>query len=187
MPLSPPAEREVFHDRQIACRGYRRADGMFDIEGHLVDTKSYEFRNAHRGTIPPGEPLHEMGLRLTVDAELVVHAVEAATDHGPFRVCAEITPAFRRLEGLKIGPGFRRAVLERLGGVLGCTHLTELLVPMATVAVQTVFSERARVAPGEPGEPRDPHAKPRVLDTCHALRADGPVVKELFPEWYRGG
>ena len=39
MPLSPPPERELLHSRDIVLRGYRRADGLYDIEAHLTDTK----------------------------------------------------------------------------------------------------------------------------------------------------
>ena len=43
--FSAPADREPMHRRQIDMRGYLRADGLFDIEGHLLDTKSYGFDN----------------------------------------------------------------------------------------------------------------------------------------------
>lgn len=178
MPLTPPAPREAFHHRLIECDGYRRADGLWDIEAHMTDRKTYPFPNAHRGEIAPGEPLHDMWLRLTLDEHLVVQKAEAATDAGPFRVCGDITPAFAKLEGLKVGPGWRARVKERVGGVKGCTHLTELLVPIATVAIQTILSERAKTA--------RPKRKPGHLDSCYALRTDGEVVEEFFPEWYRG-
>ena len=41
MPLSQPAPRKLMHNRVIECRGYEREDGLWDIEGHLVDTKPY--------------------------------------------------------------------------------------------------------------------------------------------------
>ena len=81
MPLSDPADRERLHDRRVHCAGFRRADGLWDIEGHLVDTKTYAFENIHRGTIEPGTPIHDMWLRITIDDELLIHAVEASTDH----------------------------------------------------------------------------------------------------------
>ncbi len=38
MPLSPPAaSREHIHTRVVECRGYRRDDGLWDIEGHITD------------------------------------------------------------------------------------------------------------------------------------------------------
>ena len=41
MPLSPPAARDPLHTRRIEINGYRRADGLFDIEGRLTDTKPF--------------------------------------------------------------------------------------------------------------------------------------------------
>jgi Protein of unknown function (DUF2889) len=181
MSLSPPAARDPIHHRRIDCRGYRRADGLWDIEGHLSDTKSYPFVNSFRGELKPGEPVHDMWLRLTLDDELTVVAAEAATLAGPFAICPAITPAFAKLEGLRIGPGWRRAVQARLGGVHGCTHLVELLGPLATTAYQTIHAWRAR---HEPQLERD--RPPSHLDSCHALARDGEVVRAHYPRWYTG-
>lgn len=41
MPLKQPAERERLHTRAIEINGYRRADGRYDIEAHLTDSKSF--------------------------------------------------------------------------------------------------------------------------------------------------
>lgn len=194
MPLSIPTDREPTHTRRVTCQGYRRADGLFDIEGHLTDVKSYAVPNEFRGTIEPGEPIHDMWLRLTVDEDFHVVAVEAVTDAGPFEVCPAITPNFGRLVGLTIGPGWRRKVQERLGGAEGCTHLVELLGPLATTAYQTMFGERSRrrreaEARGETvrENPAEAGRKPRLLNTCHAFAETGPVVKRLWPDHYTGG
>jgi hypothetical protein len=187
MPLSPPAPREPLHTRRVECRGYRREDGLWDIEGHLVDTKSYAFENRHRGPIQPGEALHGMWIRLTLDDDLKVHRVEAVTDASPFAICGDIVGNYRRLEGLSIGPGWTRKVKELLGGVEGCTHLVELLGPVATTAFQTIFSERERRARlAAAAESPKTGGAPRLVDTCHAFRADGPIVKEQWPDAYTG-
>ena len=103
---------------------------LFDIEARLTDTKTYTFSNEDRGDIRPGEKLHGMLMRLTVDEDMLVHACEANTEYGPYAVCPAITPNFAALAGLKIGPGWNRKVKEVVGGVKGCTHLVELLGPM---------------------------------------------------------
>ena len=56
MALSPNAAREHLHTRALEFQGYRRDDGLFDIEAHLTDVKSYGFKNEHRGEIKAGEP-----------------------------------------------------------------------------------------------------------------------------------
>lgn len=190
MPLSPPVARELVHDRTVVCRGWRRADGRWDIEGHIVDTKTYSFPNEYRGRVEAGEPIHDMWIRLTIDAEMTIAAVEAVTDSGPFPICPDITPNFQRLVGLTIGGGWRRAVRERLGGAEGCTHLVELLGPMATTAYQTIFGERARQrrdaeARGEPAPAEMPDRKPALLNSCHAFAESSPVVARIWPAWHR--
>lgn len=175
LPAAHP--REPIHTRTIACHGYKRADGLWDIEGELVDVKSYGFDNAFRGRIEPGVPLHGMRLRLTLDDDLVVREAHAASYATPYRPCPDIAPDFSALAGLRIGPGWRKDVLARLGGVKGCTHLVELAIgALATTAIQTIGPLRAR-APGR---------RPGHLDTCHALASDGAVVRERYPEFYTG-
>ena len=190
MPLSPPADRELHHQRDIAMKGYERADGLFDIEAHLVDTKTYGFPSDYRGQVNAGEPLHGMWMRLTIDADMNVISCEAASDFTPYAVCPGAAPAFAALAGLKIGPGFNKAVNERVGGTRGCTHLREVLAQMATVAFQTLYPIRARIArearanldvAGEP--PTAPGKTPALLGTCHAYAPTSPVVRQRWPEW----
>ena len=181
MPLSPPADREPLHRRLIECRGYRRKDGLWDVEGHLVDTKTYSFKNQDRGEIHAGEPLHEMWIRLTFDDDLVVQDVEAVTDHGPYRVCPDATQRFGELKGLRIAHGWTKAVKERLGGTKGCTHLVEMLGPVATVAYQTLVALRMKRLDSMPAE-----RKPPVIDSCYAYRSDGEVVRRRWPQFFTG-
>ena len=51
---------------------------------------------------------------------------------------------FKNLIGIKIGPGWKRRVQERIGGPSGCTHITELTGPLATTAYQTIGGEISR-------------------------------------------
>lgn len=180
MPLSPAVSRDPRHIRRIECRGWRRADGLWDIEGHLTDEKTYAFTADERGDVAAGEPIHDMWLRLTIDDQLVIRAVEAATDRAPYRVCPAVTPNFRRLEGLSIRPGFLREARRLLGGAEGCTHLVELLGPVATTAFQTIEPDSVWQEGGESG------AKPHLVDSCHAYAADGERVRRLWPEFYTG-
>jgi len=185
MPLSRPAERQHLHTRAIVSQGFRRSDGMWDIEARLTDTKTYGFANAWRGEIAPGEPIHDMWLRLTVDDDFIVREIEVATDAAPFEICPAIAPNFQRIVGQKIGPGWNRRVKSLLGGIEGCTHLVELLGASATVVYQTLFSTRARQDPERASAARA--RKPMHLDTCHALASDGEIVRRHYPEFYVGG
>jgi hypothetical protein len=178
MPLSNPAERELLHLRDITVRGYRRADGLFDIEAEILDTKSYGFAIQGR-PIAPGEPLHNMLMRLTVDANLTIVDAEAVTEAGPFAICGGGAVSFARLKGLAIRAGFMREANARLGGVEGCTHIRELLQQMATVAFQTSFVLPSRQAD-------DAAAADRMVNSCHAYSSAGPIVRRRWPERYTG-
>ena len=189
MPLSPPVARTPLHRRAIEMVGYERADGLFDIEAHLVDTKTYAFANQDRGTIEPGTPLHGMLARMTLGSDMVITAFEANTEYGPYTICPSAAPNFSRLAGLCVGRGFIRAANERIGGVHGCTHLRELLGQMGTVAFQTLYSRRFKPDGTPNAEETAENAsgsRPLMLGTCLAYAPDSPVVKRTWPEFYTG-
>lgn len=181
MPLPEAAPRELIHTRRIEGHGYKRQDGLWDIEGRLTDGKSYAFGNEYRGEVKPGEFIHEMWLRLTVDDTLTIKAVEASTDHSPYGVCPSILPNFQQLIGLRIAKGFNAKVFELFSGVHGCTHHVELIGRLATVAFQTIFPFRSRLARLE-GKNADASRKPRLLNTCHAFAEDGEIAQKLWPD-----
>ena len=181
MPLPPAVERERLHSRNYDFGGYRRTDGLWDIEGRMTDTKTYAFDNRDRGRIEPGTPLHDMSIRLTLDEDLVVRDIEVQTDAGPYAICPAIAPNFKRMIGSRVGPGWRRAIRANLGGVEGCTHLVEMLSAMATVAFQSLYPVLAKKMASAPRR-----FKPGLIDSCHAYRSDGEVVKQSWPEHYTG-
>ncbi|HEY1936203.1 MAG TPA: DUF2889 domain-containing protein [Acetobacteraceae bacterium] len=199
MPLPAPADRELLHSRDIQIRGYRRADGLYDIEAELADTKSYGFGSHDRGYVEAGEKLHHMWLRLTVDETMLIVASEAATDSAPYVACPQAAPNFARLAGLRIKAGFLREAAHLVGGTAGCTHLRELLQQMATTAFQTVSPHKAwreAKARGEAEQRGTDKLDKRIaqkmlggvgsiVNSCLAYAADGPVVRRRWPELFR--
>jgi hypothetical protein len=181
MPLPAPVEREEIHCRRIELHGYRRVDGLYDIDARLVDTRRHPTVLDGNKVIEPGEALHDMSIRLVVDEKLRVVDVFASTDAAPFGVCPEAAAALRSVKGLQIGPGWTRAIRERLSGRHGCTHLRELLGPLATVAFQSLFQVR-RSAP----EPVDATGKPTKIDSCYAYSSDRELVMRRWPHYYDG-
>ena len=181
MPLSASAvEREHLHDRRYEFQGYRRKDGLWDIEGRMTDTKTYSFPNEFRGRIEAGEPLHDMRIRLTLDDHFIVQDIEVSTDAAPFAICPDVAPNFAAVKGLKVGSGWNKKLKDLLGGTRGCTHHVEMLGAMATVAFQTMGSWKQTEDAATAGQ------KPHFIDGCKAWAADGPVVQRLFPLHYRG-
>ncbi len=177
MPLPAAVARERIHLRRITIEGYKRDDGLWDVEGCLIDTKDFDLQLS-ADLRKSGEAIHEMRLRITVDDTLTIKDVSASTDAMPYRgYCDSITPEYKKLIGLAIRPGFTGQVRDLFGGTKGCTHLTELIGCVATGAIQTMAGQR----------PHLKHAdkKPFQLDGCHALVSTGPVVAKFYPRWYR--
>ncbi len=74
MPLSKPTSRCHAHKRTVACDGYEREDGLWDIEATMVDVKSVAGDSPDRnGYVAAGEHFHNISLRLTLDRSLLIH------------------------------------------------------------------------------------------------------------------
>lgn len=192
MALSEPTARRHLHTRRIVCQGFARDDGLWDIEGRLTDTKTYDFHNRWRGEVAAGTPVHEMNVRLTLDDGFTVKAIEVAMPATPFTGCSAIEPDFQALVGERVGPGWNRRVSELVGGIKGCTHVTELLGRVAMAAYQTIPIElwrRAKKAAKSDPEladklKRGPVTRPYFIDGCHSWRRDGEVVRQEFPQFF---
>ncbi|MFB0921976.1 MAG: DUF2889 domain-containing protein, partial [Alphaproteobacteria bacterium] len=176
--------REHLHTRRIETRGYRREDGLWDIEGTLVDTKTYAFWSHAHGDMPVGKPVHDMTIRLTINDELVIHEAVGCMDHTPYPICGNAALNVEDLKGLKIGPGWTRRAHKLMGGRRGCTHLFELLRPIATTCFQTMSGSRFREDKEHNTELANDGKRPFFIDSCHALAADGDIVKDFWPQFY---
>jgi len=144
--LSPPAPREEVHNRRISCDGFVREDGQYDIEAEITDNKTYSFPSDFRGEVTPDQFVHHMKVRVTIDRSMTVTAAEAITISGPYDICPTANDVFQNLVGLTIGPGWRRRVATAIGGRHGCTHISELMGTVGTIAFQTRYGEDARRA-----------------------------------------
>jgi hypothetical protein len=179
MPLPPsPTPRRRLHRRCITYEGYLRDDGLFDVDAHLVDAKDHDFV-LFTGVRPAREAVHDMWARVTIDRAFVIRAIDVSTDAMPYPdACDRIEPVYAKLVGANLVQGFRKRLHDDMGGVRGCTHVTELLGALPSAAVQ-MFAGLRREDEGE--------HKPFQLDHCHALETTTDTVRRYYPRWYRGG
>lgn len=169
--LSAPVARHKNHQRTITLDGYVREDGLFDIEAELIDTKAYSFPSRAHGEIKKGEALHHMHVRVTVCENFEVKAAEAVTYAGPYHECPQGAKAIENLVGKTIQPGWKKIVQRAMGGQQGCTHITELMGPVATIAFQTIYAEKAkrlREADTQANSETAPQMS-GLLNSCYAL------------------
>jgi hypothetical protein len=175
--VSPDVERKEIHHRQIDLRFFQRSDGLYEVEGHLIDRKAHPFRRMFQDEdTPPGTPLHDIVVRLVVDDGLLVHDASATMAATPFNICRGAENSLAPLKGLRIGTGWNKRVRELLGGAASCTHIMELLGPMATTAYQGLAPQRvARMTQ----QGNDEHKS--KIDSCHAYAGHREVVARLWP------
>ncbi|MGJ7524960.1 DUF2889 domain-containing protein [Variovorax sp. GB1P17] len=173
--------RRLLHTREIVCHGYLRDDGLVDVESTMRDISPHG-SDLFFKPLGAGEDLHRMRVVLTVDAKLVIRQVRVHSEAAPTPWCAESNAIYDALVGLTIGPGFSGKVRALVGGAKGCTHLTELMGPAATTAMQTLFALGR-----EKGGMRAAHARPGALpqpalvNTCQAYRDGSQALQAIWP------
>ena len=174
----PQASRTLLHHRAFDVRVHARDDGLWDAEVELIDRKPRDLELAS-GTRTAGEPIHQMLLSVTIDAQFQVVDARSTTLASPYPgYCEAHGDAYRRLIGLNLMRGFAHEAKALLHGVRGCTHLTESLRLLPTAVVQALAGERIDAR-------GDGERMPFQLDRCHALRLDGPTVLRYYPRWAR--
>jgi hypothetical protein len=179
LPTAAP-ERQLKHRRSISVQMYARGNGLWEVDAHITDVRTNDIRMA-TGLLPAGAPIHDMLVRLVVDERFNVIEAGAQTTAMPYPgECDSFGDAYGQLVGLNLMQGFHRAVKERLGGVKGCTHITELTQVLPTAVVQA-FAGDVLDTRGD----SEASQQPFQIDRCHALRADGLAVKTYYPRWYR--
>lgn len=181
MPLpTSEATRQLKHRRQIDVQVYGRSDGLWEADARLTDVKTRDARLS-MGIRPAGAPIHDMLLRVVVNRSLDIVASGAESLAVPYPGhCDQHGDAYGRLVGLNLLQGFRHALRERVGGVLGCTHISELAQILPTAVVQAMAGEVIDTrGDGDSAE------RPFQIDRCHALRSDGPAVQAHYPRWFK--
>ena len=165
------------HQRSVKFDGFRRDDGLWDIEAHLVDSKDQDYPLSS-GLRKPGEAVHDMWVRVTIDDKMNILEAHACSDATPYPgYCDTTPPDYSRIVGLNLFQGFLRAVKEMFGDTRGCAHLSELLMFLPTAALQTFASVVL--------DNDDSGHKPYQLDRCHALVSNSETVQRYYPRWYR--
>jgi hypothetical protein len=176
-----PVTRVELHHRRIEMHGYRRSDGLYEVEGRLTDRKPVDFEPLLGGKrVPAGEALHDMAVTIVFDSQMLVHGIRSVTNAAPYAICPEGGLALQSLTGLRMAGGWNKEVRQRLAGAQGCTHLMEMMGPLATVAFQTLSEDR-RALP----TPVDADGRPRKIDSCYAYGAQRELVRMHWPRFHR--
>jgi Protein of unknown function (DUF2889) len=173
--------RKPINHRKVDLMSYLRSDGLWDIEATLTDTRAYASTALERGNIAAGDPVHDIHVCVTLNDQMVVETARASMNTVPYGACPGALPAVERMAGAQVGPGWRRQIDQQLGNALGCTHIREMLLHIATMAYQTIPVWHAQ-ATGDMVAGID-GAPPLHLGKCTAWAFDGPVVARHYPQF----
>ena len=176
--------KTLVHTRQITCRGYRRGDGLWQIEASVADEKGQEVPFKSRPNVLAGELIHHLSLCVVIDDDYQIRDVVATVMAAPWPVCTDVAADYRKLIGLRIGPGFTRAVRDILGGPLGCTHLTDLLGQIGNTYMQASWPDRVarqRLSSEDPRHWPDTRTL-SFIDGCYAWRKDESALAGEYPQ-----
>lgn len=156
-------------------RGYRRDDGLFDIECTLLDTKGMDvpLLGVDR-VVTAGEPMHDMSIRMRVNDDLEVVHIEASSDATPYAICPEAVASLQTVKGMRIGAGWTYAIKRQLVGAASCTHLAEMLIAMGTAAYQTVVPYNRLHGKETPG-----FSLEKKVNSCYAYAAERPLIRQI--------
>jgi hypothetical protein len=172
-------KRTLLHTRSVIYKGYLREDGLWDIEGVLRDDRAYESKSIDRPVIPVGEPLHDLWIRVTLDDDMKVVAIDSGMFKTPINECPAAQASMQSMVGVTMGRGWREAINSRMGDVRGCTHMRELLFNMATAAFQTIPFYRDRMVSNDKVTDAKKARRSLQMGQCMSWDPEGPFVQRL--------
>jgi hypothetical protein len=155
-------------------------DGGFAFEARLTDTSSGGDHD------PPTEIATIHDFRVTgevVGPHLTLTRLHVEAPTHPYARCPAVLQVCDELVGSALGSGWRHAVLDRLRGPAGCTHIVTLLLSLTEITTLTFFlrinetvaySEANRTSGRWMAAGVD--AVPSLRGACHVLATDGPLL-----------
>lgn len=178
----PPKTAVPVHRRSIEYEAFD-TDGSMTIVGRLRDSRPW-------AEAPAVERVHDMELRVTVGMDdFTITGADAVMHTFPHFECPSIVEAFRGMIGLSVARGYTRAVQQRFGGVLGCTHMEHLARALGPVVIQAATSAMARtrsVGQPERGSGDAATSPTAIRNSCHVWAEDGVAEQKLALGWQPG-
>jgi hypothetical protein len=149
------------------------ADGRFRLVARLTDVS----RDCDWGPAGQDGVIHDFEVEGEIAGDdLIVTSLGVRAVTHPYASCPAIVPGCAALAGRSLASGWRRTVLEMLGGTAGCTHVTSLLVGLAEVRTSVFFlrmNQRVPYTPATRGRRVDRRrAGRRTGDRRRVPRAD---------------
>ncbi len=181
----PPPNAASCTSATSCCAATSARTGCSTSRPTLADTKTYGFDNEDRGRIEPGEKLHGMAMRLTVDEAMEIVACRGRHRFRPLRDLPgrrrQFRPPRRPHHRPRLPPRARPSASAAPRAAPICASSSSRWRP----------SPCRRSCPSSPAAARaiadgSPPKGIALLNSCTAYASDSPVVKRRWPEKYTG-
>jgi DUF2889 family protein len=170
---------DKIHTRNMEISTYDGGDNHIIVEGQLRDDRLVSTYHHISGKKRPPQNVHHMIVRMCIDcASLSIMEVYVDMPGVPNEECGKTAESLKKLEGIRIVPGFTSRVKKLLGGTRGCLHLTTLVLAMAPAIMQGFWAFRSRTQDADKISPEV--VEKYLLNTCWVWRKEGPLAEQLF-------
>ena len=167
------------HERRLEFRTFALEGDRIVVEGWLKDDRFVPRYQLDGQLSPPGK-IHRICVRLLLGGQpLSILDAEAEMPFVPYDECATTLDTVKQVVGLTITHGYGNRVLERLGGVKGCTHMVHLLVAMGSAALHGYWSHKLRTRRTLPDSLEEIPEMDFVIDSCMLWKKGGPLVNRI--------
>ena len=129
------------------------------------------------------ELIHDLRIEADVTVPgLVIQEITAHAGHQPYDGCAHTAAPVAGLRGVSLRRGYRRAVMDTLGGTLGCSHFLTLALDLSATNVLSIYLRMRTLTTNTPEHRCDGtwagaalRVEPGLMNACMALAEDSPV------------
>lgn len=167
------------HERTLEFRTFALENEKIVVEGWLKDDRLVPRYHLDGRLSPPGK-VHRICVRLLLGGEpLSILDAEAEMPIVPHDECCATQETVKKIIGLAITHGYGEEILERLGGVKGCTHMVQLIMAMGNAALHGYWSHKLRNRRPLPETPEEIPELDFVIDSCQLWKKGGPLIKRL--------
>ena len=167
------------HERKIDLRTFPINEDEVVVQGWLRDERLIKGYFWNEETRPPGV-VHHIGVWLLVGGwPLRILDAEAEMRRVPQELCPTVLDTVKKVVGLTIESGFSARVLERLGRVEGCTHMSYLVMAMGPAAVHGYWTHKSGKRRPAPRSMEEFPGLEALVNSCMLWREDGPLLKKI--------
>jgi hypothetical protein len=175
-------KKELIHGRDIHVRCFETGEATILVEGSLTDERCFPCRILSTGeTRGPGVYHHMTAVMEVSLPEMTILSCAAEMPVIPTPTCGQIKDSVHKVVGLQIRHGFTDTARLLIGYTEGCVHLMNLILAMASAAIQGAgaYFTRTRETslPAKQGTATMDGSV--LVNTCWLWREDGPLMQLL--------